>query len=92
VIPWEHKDTPEEVGSGWVITNIVEKILTNPANIKIFQNAKFDLKFLHTKGIQAVNVWDTKVMQHLVNENVPKSLNDLVNMYFPEELEGDTAC
>jgi len=39
-----------------------------------------------------VNVWDTKVMQHLVNENVPKSLNDLVNMYFPEELEEDTTC
>tara|TARA_R100000687_G_C6404211_1_gene143329 strand:+ start:34 stop:894 length:861 start_codon:yes stop_codon:yes gene_type:complete len=91
VIPWEHKDTPEELESG-VITGVVDKILNNPANIKIFQNAKFDLKFLHTKGIQAVNVWDTKVMQHLVNENVPKSLNDLVNMYFPEELEEDTTC
>ena len=91
VIPWEHKDTPEELDSK-VTTGVVEKILTNPANIKIFQNAKFDLKFLHTKGIQAVNVWDTKVMQHLVNENAPKSLNDLVNMYFPEELEENTSC
>ena len=91
VIPWEHRDTPEELESG-VTTGVVDKILNNPANIKIFQNDKFDLKFLHTKGIQAVNVWDTKVMQHLVNENVPKSLNDLVNMYFPEELEEDTTC
>ena len=91
VIPWEHKDTPEEL-EGKVTTSVVDKILTNPANIKIFQNAKFDLKFLHTKGIQAVNVWDTKVMQHLINENVPKSLNDLVNMYFPEELEEDVVC
>ena len=91
VIPWEHKDTPEEL-DGRVTASVVDKILTNPANIKIFQNAKFDLKFLHTKGIQSVNVWDTKVMQHLVNENVPKSLNDLVNMYFPEELEEDIQC
>ena len=91
VIPWEHKDTPEELESE-VITGVVDKILNNPSNIKIFQNAKFDLKFLHTKGIQAVNVWDTKVMQHLVNENAPKSLNDLVNMYFPEELEENTSC
>ena len=91
VIPWEHKDTPEELDSE-VITGVVEKILNNPANIKVFHNAKFDLKFLYRYGVEAVNVWDTKVMQHLINENVPKSLNDLVNMYFPEELEEDIQC
>ena len=70
----------------------VKKILENPNNIKVFQNAKFDLKFLYQYRIEAVNVWDTKVMQHLVNENAPKSLLDLVNMYFPEELEEGSQC
>ena len=83
VIPLEHKDnlfmTPP-----W---DVIQKVLGNPNNIKVFQNAKFDLKFLLSRGVQAVNVWDTKIMQHLVNENTPKSLLDLVNMYFPEELE-----
>jgi len=32
-------------------------------------------------------VWDTKLMHHLIDENAPKSLMDLVKIYFPEELE-----
>jgi len=90
-IPIHHKDTPEEMQGGFVI-RAISNILSNPNNIKVFHNAKFDLKFLYRYAVEAVNVWDTKVMQHLINENVPKSLNDLVNMYFPEELEEDTTC
>jgi len=83
VIPLEHKDNLFMMPPWGVIQNV----LSNPNNIKVFQNAKFDLKFLYSRGVQAVKVWDTKIMQHLVNENTPKSLLDLVNMYFPEELE-----
>jgi uracil-DNA glycosylase family 4 len=89
-IPVDHKSAPEM--SKFLIWQTVKGILTNPNNIKVFQNAKFDLKFLWNYQIEAVNVWDTKVMQHLVNENAPKSLLDLVNMYFPEELEEKTKC
>ena len=85
VIPVDHKSSPEL--SKMLLWQTIKKVLGNPNNIKVFQNAKFDLKFLWRYRIQAVNVWDTKVMQHLVNENAPKSLLDLVNMYFPEELE-----
>jgi len=83
-IPIDHKNSPEL--SPW---DAIERILSNKNNMKVFQNAKFDLKFLWRYGVSAANVWDTKVMQHLINENAPKSLSDLVNMYFPEELEED---
>jgi ribonuclease D len=50
------------------------------------QNAGFDLKFLKRYGVDEVyNVYDTKLLQHLYKEDVPKSLADLVYYYFPEE-------
>ena len=84
-IPIDHKSSPNITKT--LLWETVKNILINPNNVKVFQNAKFDLKFLWNYGVEAVNVWDTKVMQHLENENAPKSLLDLVNMYFPEELE-----
>ena len=83
VIPVDHKDSPH----GWWVMTPLRLILENPKNKKVFHNAKFDLKFLINYGIHPVNVWDTKIMQHLLDENVPKSLMDLVKMYFPTELE-----
>jgi len=53
---------------------------------KILQNATFDLKFLKRYGVEEVyDVYDTKLLQHLYKEDVPKSLADLVYYYFPEE-------
>ena len=68
----------------WVI---LRQILENPKSRKVFHNAKFDLKFLINYGIYPKNVWDTKIMHHLLDENLPKSLMDLVKLYFPTELE-----
>ena len=89
VIPLEHKDSPfltDEVvlQSVW---DHLRKIMSNPHNKKIFHNAKFDLKFLLNYGITVVNVWDTKIMHHFIDENIPKGLKDLVKLYFPCELE-----
>ena len=89
VIPCDHKDSPFKKGEPhyakvWVI---LRKILENPRNKKVFHNAKFDLKFLINHGIYTKNVWDTKIMHHLLDENLPKSLMDLVKLYFPTELE-----
>jgi len=89
VIPCDHKDSPFRKGQPhyakmWVA---LRKILENPMTRKVFHNAKFDLKFLVNHGIYTKNVWDTKIMHHLINENVPKSLMDLVKLYFPGELE-----
>lgn len=89
VIPLDHKDSPFKKGESYNSTVIesLKRILENPHNKKVFHNAKFDLKFLLSYGIHTKNVWDTKIMHHLLDENLPKSLMDLVKLYFPSELE-----
>jgi len=91
VIPLDHKDSPFRKGIGtndparaWTL---LRRILRNPRNKKVFHNAKFDLKFLLSYGICPKNVWDTKIMHHFINETAPKSLMDLVKLYFADELE-----
>lgn len=89
VVPLDHKDSPFKKGEPhyaevWVI---LRRILENPKNKKVFHNAKFDLKFLINYGIYVKNVWDTKIMHHFINETAPKSLMDLVKLYFSDELE-----
>jgi hypothetical protein len=65
--------------------NLAMKMLIK--NKKVFHNAKFDLKFLINYGIYTKNVWDTKIMHHLLDENMPKGLMDLTKLYFANELE-----
>ena len=87
-IPLEHKDTPftdEELET--VVYPWVKQVLENPRNRKIFHNAKFDLKFLLNKGIRTTNVFDTKLMAHLFDEESPKSLKDLVKRFFPDDMD-----
>jgi uracil-DNA glycosylase family 4 len=88
VIPIFHKDSPfseEEAAS--ILEGCVKDVLENPYNRKILQNCKFDIKFLLNYDIKPVNVWDTKIMAHMYNEILPKSLMDLVKLFFPEELD-----
>ena len=88
VIPIFHKDSPfseEEADS--ILRGCVKEVLENSYNRKILQNCKFDIKFLLRFGISPVNVWDTKIMAHMYNEILPKSLMDLVKLFFPEELD-----
>jgi len=89
VIPLDHKDSPFKKGEPDYeeVWRIVRRILENPKSRKVFHNAKFDLKFLINHGIYTKNVWDTKIMHHLLDENMPKSLMDLVKLYFASELE-----
>lgn len=85
VIPVNHKDSPFK-NDPMLIENL-KKILENPRSTKVLHNAKFDIKFLKNKGIHPVNIWDTKVMHHFLDENMPKSLMDLAKYYFADELE-----
>jgi len=89
VLPLDHKDSPFRKGTPHYakVWTLLRKILENPKSRKVFHNAKFDLKFLINHGIYTKNVWDTKIMHHLLDENLPKSLMDLVKLYFPTELE-----
>ena len=89
VIPLDHKESPfqsNEEDRG-IVLDCLRKILSNPLNKKVFHNAKFDLKFLLNYNVEVQNVWDTKIMHHLIDENIPKGLKDLVKLYFPRELE-----
>lgn len=94
VIPVDHKDSPfkndgTDVGGllhGTIIA-CLKGILENPKNRKVMHNAKFDAKFFINYGIYPKNIWDTKLLHHVYDENVPKSLMDLVKLYFSEELE-----
>ena len=89
VLPLDHKDSPFRNGETHALTvwALLKNILENPKNKKVFHNAKFDLKFLINYGIHTKNVWDTKIMHHLLDENMPKSLMDLTKLYFANELE-----
>ena len=88
VIPCDHKDSPfKNIAYHDRFWMNIRGILINPKNKKVFHNAKFDLKFLLRYQIKTVNVWDTKIMHHLLDENMPKSLMDLTKLYFANELE-----
>lgn len=60
----------------------IKKIMENPKSIKLFHNAKFDLKFLLASGINSANVVCTKTLAKIINENRPNRLRDLVKEYF----------
>ena len=52
----------------------------------ILHKANFDFKFLYNLGLKKFeHIFDTKLIQHMCNENLPKSLKDLVQYYFPSE-------
>ena len=89
VIPLDHKDSPFKEGTEHYddVWTCISTIMSNPNNRKVFHNAKFDLHFLLSYGVRVKNVWDTKIMHHLLDENLPKSLMDLTKLYFASELE-----
>ena len=86
VLPIDH---PEAKISSRVKTSFlgfIEHMMKRRDIRKVLQNATFDLKFLKRYGVEEVHdVYDTRLLQHLYKEDVPKSLSDLVYYYFPEE-------
>lgn len=87
VIPLHHKESRFNDEEKTQVIEIIKSIMANKSR-KVLHNAKFDLKFFSMEGITEFNnIWDTKIMQHLVDENLPKGLKDLVNYYFPHEIE-----
>ena len=86
VIPIDHKDAQWSGEERTLVLNHLKDIMVDKRIRKIFHNAKFDVKFLLEYGMIVRNIWDTKIMHHFVDENMPKSLMDLVRFYFPHEL------
>lgn len=63
-----------------VLKHISGPLLSNSQ--KVLANAKFDLQFLHTLGLDVKGeIWDVMLMHHLINENLPHSLDELVIEY-----------
>lgn len=84
-IPVHHKEF--NATDGWVsnVVSFLNKLFESPS-LKILHKAQFDLKFLSRLGVEVQGtICDTKIMQHLIDENLPKSLKDLVGYYFPSE-------
>jgi len=86
VLPIDHKQAKVGYKLKGKFMQFVCKVMANRKNRKVLQNAGFDLKFLKRYGVEDVyNIFDTKLLQHLYKEDVPKSLADLVYYYFPDE-------
>jgi DNA polymerase-1 len=64
-------------------------ILDNPAQTKIFHNAKFDLEFLRENGYQARNIYDTMIAEKVLTKgaNQSASLAETLYRYFAVDLD-----
>lgn len=63
--------------------NNVREYLSNPENHIVGHNIRFDLKFLINAGfVIKCQVWDTKMMAQLLNENQELGLKPLSEKYF----------
>jgi uracil-DNA glycosylase family 4 len=86
-IPLYHKEFNAPFGWAAEVASVLNLLLSHDFSKKIFHKAQFDTKFLAREGVKLIrNIYDTKLIQHMIDENVPKSLNDLCQYYFPEEL------
>jgi len=74
----------------------------NQDNTIIMHNAVFDMKVLHTEGVQfkKIELFDTMIAQHLINENSSKKLKDIAKdrlgvsvVYYEDAIENkETFC
>ncbi|MCA1590779.1 MAG: ribonuclease D, partial [Acidobacteria bacterium] len=64
-------------------------ILSDPAIVKIFHNAKFDTEFLREGGITVQNVFDTMIAEKVLTRgaNQSASLAETLYRYFAVDLE-----
>jgi uracil-DNA glycosylase family 4 len=86
VVPVYHNESLLEDDGIDIFVKMLSTVMADPTVMKVFHKANFDLKFLMGLGITEFNnICDTKLMQHSVDENVPKSLKDLVSYYFQSE-------
>lgn len=65
------------------------RVLENPAIVKIFHNAKFDLEFLRENGYQTANVFDTMIAEKVLTRgaNQSVSLAETLYRYFAVDLD-----
>lgn len=60
----------------------IDELLSDPAVVKIFQNAAFDVTFIFERyDIMTVNIEDTMIQQGLLTPDMPKSLAFIGSIY-----------
>lgn len=64
-------------------------LLSDPSRVKIFHNAKFDLRFLREAGHEVANVFDTMVAEKLITRGADQSssLAETLYRYFAVDLD-----
>jgi DNA polymerase-1 len=64
-------------------------ILSSPAHIKIFHNAKFDLQFLNASGYSVANIFDTMIAEKVLTRGAYQSasLAETLYRYFAVDLD-----
>jgi DNA polymerase-1 len=64
-------------------------LLADPAIVKVFHNAKFDLEFLTTAGLSVENVFDTMIAEKVLTRgaNQSASLAETLYRYFAIDLD-----
>jgi ribonuclease D len=67
----------------------LSNILTSPDIIKIFHNAKFDLRFLSASGYSVTNIFDTMIAEKVLTKGAYQSasLAETLYRYFAVDLD-----
>jgi len=67
----------------------LQGLLSNPAIVKIFHNARFDLEFLTANNIAVENVFDTMIAEKVLTRgaNQSASLAETLYRYFAVDLD-----
>lgn len=67
----------------------LSQILADPAIVKIFHNAKFDLEFLGNAGFAVNNVYDTMIAEKVITRGAKQSssLAETLYRYFAVDLD-----
>ncbi|MGI8469009.1 MAG: hypothetical protein ACR2N3_11225 [Pyrinomonadaceae bacterium] len=67
----------------------LEEILTNPAIVKVFHNAKFDLEFLRENSFEVANVFCTMIAEKILTRGAGQSasLAETLYRYFAVDLD-----
>jgi len=82
VIPYKHKDHNWSDEDFMEVRAFINSVLKNEKAIKVFHNAKFDLKFLINNDFEFSNIECSKNLAKFLNETRPNTLRSLVKEYF----------
>lgn len=86
VVPLGHPESPFKDTWEWEVMPILKKeIFENVDIVKISQNTKFEFKWFLRYGVTMIGrCFDTMLAKHLLDEERPHGLEDMVNRWLPE--------